>query len=278
MRRILAVLAAVCVLTGAGMMIKSALTQPFTDEAAFNRQVAALSVEYSTEWQRLAKAAVSTPATPATEGARIHYAMRAADRALSPRYWAVYDTYRTNRDTLHDYGAILLVAGVALLLVGPLGGWTLRTPPRRWMLRVAMFVPPLLTFGADVLESMAMMAGSNMPPWGEPPGAAVIFGFLVFGPLPVIWMVLHLPLVPEVYYRAQPLSLALSRRINPWLGLLALLAAIFTLIAAWHGAWTWTVANLAWLYIYLCMAATRRAPHLYADLEPEWPPAWNTAR
>jgi hypothetical protein len=270
MRRFIAILAVLCLLIGAGMLVKSAFTPPFTDAAAFHRQVDALRAEHSAEWRRLSEA--GSP----SDGSTIHYAMRAADAALAPRYWAVFDRYRTNRDTLRDYGATLLVVGVALLLVGPLGRWTLRTPPRRRMLMVAMFVPPMLTLGAYVLDSMATVSLESMPPWGEAPGAAITFGFLIFGALPITWMALHLSLVPEVYYRAQPLSLALSRHVNPWLGFLALLAAISALVTAWHGAWMWTIANLAWLYVHLAMAATRRAPHRYADLESEWPPAWNT--
>ena len=276
MRRAVAILALALLLLGTGMSFKAAHTPQYSDATAFQKAVSELSSRYSAEYSRQSKV-LEIEHGPSMSTGLLHDHMRKFEAGLNREYMNLLDTYEARRPLEH-YGGTALVVGLLLLLAGPLGGRAMRTPSRRQWLKVAMFVPPLLTFGAYVLDSMEMLSSQNMPPWGEVPIMVLVLGFLVFGPFPVIWMVVHLLLVPEVYYRSQPLSLALSPRINPWLGLLALLAAGAACVTAWHGAWTWTVANLAWLYIHLAMAATRRAPHLYADLETEWPPAWNTAR
>jgi hypothetical protein len=271
MQRVATLLALVLLLLGAILLFLAAPIPRYTDAAAFDQGVAALSREYSNERATQGKAlGMSSDATSA-----LYRHMETVEARLNDKYWDLRDIYETKRRPFKDYGGTALVIGAALLLVARLGSRVLRTPPRRGLLQLAMFVPPLLTFGAFALDA-GRMIGEDLVPWGDGPGEAfLMMGFLVFGPLPIIWMILHLLLIPEVYYRSQPLAIAWSRWVNPWLGLLALLAAVASVLTACYGQWAWMLASLAWLYIYLCMAASRRANTLFADQEKTWPPAWN---
>jgi len=277
MRRVAAMLAAGLLLLGVVLLIQAANTPRFTDPAAFQQGVEALSAAQSREFSAQSDKLPRDPGSMSSADLRaFHRKMRTFSVEQQQKYQVLLDAYGTNKQMLQDYGGTALVLGAALLLAGPLGRRTMKTPSRRWIMQVLMFTPPLLSLGVFVFDSWRWVERVEMLPWEEVPGAALMLGVFLFGLMPVIWMSLHLLLVPEVYYRRQPLLIAWSLRINPWLGFLSLLAMIVTILMAWHGAWWWTIAGLSWVFVYLCMAASRRACHLFADQETEWPPAWNT--
>ncbi len=277
MRRVAAILASGLLLLGAVLLIQAANTPRYTDPAAFQQGVDALvaaqSKAFSAQAGKLPKDADSVSSAEVTA---FHGHLRTFSAGQEQKYQALLDTYGTHQPTLENYGGTALVFGTALLLAGPLGSRTMKTPARRGIMQMLMFTPPLLTFGAFLFDRWLWLERGEVSPWAELPGAALILASLLFGLMPVIWMSLHLLLVPEVYYRRQPLLIAWSLRTNPWLAFLTLLAASVTVLVAWHGAWWWTIAGLSWIFVYLCMAASRRACHLFADQETEWPPAWNT--
>jgi hypothetical protein len=277
MRRVAAIFAVGLLLLGVVLLIQAANTPRYTDPAAFQRGVDALSATqseaFSTQSDKLPKDPDSMSSAEVTA---FHAHMRSFSAEQHRKYQALLDTYGTNKHKLEDYGGTALVLGAALLLAGPLGSRTMKTPSRRGIMLVLMFTPPLLSFAAFVFDSWRWVGRVEAVPWGEVPGAALMLGVFLFGLTPVIWMSLHLLLVPEVYYRRQPLLIAWSLRTNPWLAFLSVLAASVTVLVTWHGMWWWTIAGLSWVFVYLCMAASRRACHLFADQETEWPPAWNT--
>lgn len=277
MRRVAAILASGLLLLGAVLLIQAANTPRYTDPVAFQQGVIALSAAQSREFSAQAgKLPRDAGGMPSAEVTAFHGHMQTFSAEQQQKYQALLGTYGTQKHKLEDYGGTALVLGAALLLAGPLGSRTMKTPSRRWMMQVLMFTPPLLSFGAFVFDSWRWVGRVEALPWEEVPGAVLMLGGFLFGLMPIIWMSLHLLLVPEVYYRRQPLLIAWSMRTNPWLGFLTLLAIIVTMLVAWHGAWWWTIAGLSWIFVYLCMAASRRACHLFADQETEWPPAWNT--
>ena len=277
MKRVAAVFAAGFLLLGALLLIRAANMPRYTDPAAFQQGVNALSAAQSKEFSAQArKLSGDAGGMPHPESSAFHEHMRTFSAEQQRKYHGLLDTYGTQKHTLENYGGTALVLGVALLLAGPLAGRTMKTPSRRGIMLVLMFTPPLLSFAAFVFDSWRWVGRVEAVPWGEVPGAALMLGMFLFGLMPVIWMSLHLLLVPEVYYRRQPLLIAWSLRTNPWLAFLSVLATSVTVLVAWHGMWWWTIAGLSWVFVYLCMAASRRACHLFADQETEWPPAWNT--
>ena len=277
MRRVAAIFAVGLLLLGAVLLIQAANTPRYTDPVAFQQGVDALSAAQSKEFSAQSDKLPRDPGSMSSaDVTAFHGQMRKFSAEQQQKYQALLDAHGTNKHKLEDYGGTALVLGAALLLAGPLGSRTMQTPSRRWVMQVLMFTPPLLSFGAFLFDSWRWVGRVEMLPWEEVPGAVLMLGVFLFGLMPVIWMSLHLLLVPEVYYRRQPLLIAWSLRINPWLGFLTLLAACVTILVAWHGAWWWTIAGLSWIFVYLCMAASRRACHLFADQETEWPPAWNT--
>lgn len=277
MRRVAAIFAVGLLLLGVALLIQAANTPLYTDPVAFQQGFNALGAVPSREFSAQAGT------LPRDVGGMLHAdvsafhaQMQAFNAEQQRKYAALLDAYGTNKHALENYGGTALVLGTALLLAGPLGSRTMRTPSRRGIMLVLMFVPPLLSFGAILFDSWRWFERVKTLPWEDVPGLVLIMASLLFGLMPIIWMSLHLLLVPEVYYRRQPLLIAWSLRINPWLGFLTLLAACVTVLVAWHGMWWWTIAGLSWVFVYLCMAASRRACHLFADQETEWPPAWNT--
>lgn len=277
MRRVAAIFAVGFLLLGVVLLIQAANTPRYTDPVAFQQGFNALGAVPSREFSAQAGT------LPRDAGGMLHAdvsafhaQMQAFNAEQQRKYAALLDAYGTNKHALENYGGTALVLGAALLLAGPLGSRTMRTPSRRGIMLVLMFVPPLLSFGAILFDSWRWFERVKTLPWEDVPGLVLIMASLLFGLMPIIWMSLHLLLVPEVYYRRQPLLIAWSLRINPWLGFLTLLAACVTVLVAWHGMWWWTIAGLSWVFVYLCMAASRRACHLFADQETEWPPAWNT--
>ena len=277
MRRVAAIFAVGLLLVGVVLLIQATKTPLYTDPVAFQQGVDALSAAQSKEFSAQSDKLPRYPGSMSSaDVTAFHGQMRKFSAEQQQKYQALLDAYGTSKHKLEDYGGIALVLGTALLLAGPLGGRTMKTPSRRWVMQVLMFTPPLLSFGAFLFDSWRWVGRVEMLPWEEVPGAVLMLGVFLFGLMPVIWMSLHLLLVPEVYYRRQPLLIAWSLRINPWLGFLTLLAACVTILVAWYGAWWWTIAGLSWIFVYLCMAASRRACHLFADQETEWPPAWNT--
>lgn len=239
MRRVATVLALALLLLGAILLIQAKNTPLFIDAAQFQLHASKLGPGQEKE------------------------------------YWALLTASRTEKPRLENRGGTALVLGLALLLASRLGHWIFRTPSRRGFLLLLMFVPPLLTYASSVFEYEQLQMRGDYPPWSDAGPYMRTSGFVVFGVLPVIWMSLHVLLVPDVYYRRQPLSIAFSRKINPWLGFLVLVMTLVTAMSVAVSNWWALVPGLAWLYVYLCMAATRCAPHLFADQETEWPPAWN---
>ncbi|QEI05178.1 hypothetical protein FXN63_04505 [Pigmentiphaga aceris] len=273
MRRVATACGLFLLLLSVVLLVTAINTPRYTDAAAFRQGVDALAaIEARESTAHAAAMQKDLQSMTKDEDQKLRLRMQATYDDLEKKYHGLLDTYESNKSKLLDYGGTALVMALVLLMAGVFS----RTPSRRVQLHLCLFAAALLTFGAFVFGFWLWLAREQISPWGALPAPYLVLGVLGFGLVPAIWAAGHLLLVPEVYYQRQPLWLALSRRVHPWLGLMSVLFALATVLSLFFGFWWWTITFLVWTYAYMSMAASHRACHLFADQEPEWPPAWNT--
>jgi len=225
MKRIALTIAAVLALIGAALLAYASMLAPFTDQQEFYIRYLQLQPGQNAEFHGLLRQFLS----------------------------AKYD--------LVDYGVTLIVLAGVAWLVARFGTGGLKSPPgRRTLVRLAYLAALLLFLAFEVTLVQSYFRG-YYPRWADSIWPLMVGGLLVLLLL-VGWTYVHLRLLPRDYPASQPLQLALSGKLNPWLLLLSLASAGLAVAAAAQGAWPFMAAGLLWAYVYFAIAASRRATQL----------------
>jgi hypothetical protein len=222
MKRIALTIAAALLVCGVGLLMYASILSPYADELEFNRRYLQLAVGQNAEFHALLK------------------------------------EYLTAKYDLLDYGLTLIVLAGVAWLVARFGQGGIKSPPTRQLLaRLAQLAAFLLSF-ALVFTVVQSYARGFYPRWADSIGPLVAAGVVVWL-LAAGWAFAHLRLLPREYPGAQPLQLAISGKMNPWLMLLALASMGLAVLGASQGAWQFLAAGLLWCYVYFSIAAARRA-------------------
>lgn len=225
MKRIALSIAAVLLVIGVGLLMYSSILSPYTDELEFNRRYLQLVAGQNAEFHALLK------------------------------------EFLTAKYELLDYSLTLIALAALAWLVGRYGEGGIKSPStRRLLVRLAHVAGFLLAF-ALVFTVLQSYARGFYPRWADSIGLLVAAGLVVWL-LAIVWTVAHLRLLPREYPAAQPLQLAISGKMNPWLMLLALASMGLAVLGASQGAWQFMAAGLLWSYVYFSIAASRRAVQL----------------
>ncbi|QEI05179.1 hypothetical protein FXN63_04510 [Pigmentiphaga aceris] len=225
MKRIALTIAAVLAVVGAGLLAYASMLAPFTDQQEFYRRYLQLQTGQNAEFHGLLR------------------------EFLSAKYELV------------DYGWTLIVLAGVAWLVARFGSGGIKSPPvRRSLVRLAYLAAFAVFFALEFTVFQNYDRG-YYPRWADSIAPLLVGGVLVLLVM-LGWTFAHLRLLPRDYPASKPLQLAVSGKVNPWLMLLSLAAIGLAVAAASQGAWPFLIAGLLWAYVYVSIAASRRAVQL----------------
>ncbi len=214
-------------LLGVGLILYSLSLSPYTDEQVFLERYMSLSSGQSKE------------------------------------YWQLRNEMLTSKYRIQDYGGTACLAGVVLLL---LTRTRFHNPKERWPLVAMVLSAPAVSVGAFVFDIFQGARRGEFPPWADSIGIPLM-GVPVQLAVLLVWALAHLVFLKAPFATSRPLSFAFSRQANPWLLLVSAATTALIILLAVDGAYWYALAGALWLYIYLALAAGRRA-----DMEPDEPP------
>lgn len=193
--------------------------------------------------------------SPYTDDAEFHSRYSEMDRNDSDKYFAMRQELLSPKYKLQDYG----VTGVFLaLLAGALTRFkSICSPSSIFGFVMVALVAPILTAASFVFDLIQAQSRGEFPHWADSlniPFAAVPVIFV----LSLIWSLAHLVMLAGVRRSHAPLHLAVSRQANPWLIFVSFVTAAMAVVLIAEGAYFYVVSDLAWVYLYLSIAAVRR--------------------
>lgn len=176
----------------------------------------------------------------------------------SEEYWKLRDEMLTPKYRLQNYGGTFAVAGFHLLLFTRNGRVRVRAPNTRAALIILIIAAPVLSVCAFVFDLFQGVARGEFPHWADTlviplMGVPVQFAVLM------IWAIAHLGFLRGKYLPGVEIASAVSRRANWWLLFLSVITTVLVVLSAVDGAYWYFLAGTLWLYIYLSLAAIRRA-------------------
>jgi hypothetical protein len=175
----------------------------------------------------------------------------------SKEYWALRDEMLTPRFQLQDYGLTFVAIGLLTALVLRRRAHV-SAPNSRAALIVIALAAPFVTVAGYVFDLLLAATRGEFPHWADSMGiplSGVPFQLLLL----LIWAGAHLIFLWGSYQPAAPLALAFSWKANPWLLFVSAVTVIFTALTAALGQYYYALPGVLWLYIYLALAAGRRA-------------------
>lgn len=174
----------------------------------------------------------------------------------SAEYWKLRDQMLTPKYKLQDYGGTLITAGIGILALTRKD--RIRAPKSRLAVVALALVAPFVSVGAFVFDLLQGHRRGEFPRWADSLGIPLM-GVPVQLVVMLLWAITHLAFLRNAYSPEAPLALALSRQSNKWLLVISSITALLITLCVAVGTYWYAIPGALWLYIYLSLAAGRRA-------------------
>ena len=182
----------------------------------------------------------------------------------SEAYWKLRDEMLTPRYQLQDYGITLASIGIAGLFFLRKRPGTVSAPRRRSTLIGIAIVAAFAAVSGYVFDLSLAFTWGEFPHWADSMAIPLMgVPFQLF--LLLAWAAIHMLFLLGRYQPSAPLALAYSRDASLWLLFVSAVTVAACAIALALGQYYYAVPAALWVYLYLCLAAGRRAGH---DTQP----------
>ena len=123
------------------------------------------------------------------------------------------------------------------------------------MLAIAL---PFLTVGAYVFDLLQAAYRGEFPHWADSLGIPLM-GAPIQCVVLLVWSLAHLGFLRAAYSPSTSLGRAVSLKANWWLLWISAVTGLLVFASAATGQYWYAIPGALWLYLYLSIAAVRRA-------------------
>ena len=172
------------------------------------------------------------------------------DRGMDTEFYNIRDEMLTPKYRLQDTGITLILFSIFLgTFVKFHDGKFLSPKTKRSLIGIAIFLP-FLTVAGYIFDIFQGMSRDEFPHWADSIGIPLMSTPFILCLL-IIWAIFHLAYIKN--YKKLPLSVAFTRKLNPWLLIVSILTAISTLYSIFYGQYWYALPGILWLYYYLSL-------------------------
>lgn len=195
---------------------------------------------------------------PYKDRERFEQQYRQLTAGQSARYYALRQEMITPKYQLEDYGGTAIALALAVFLFTRSGRLRVESPASCKTLVAIGIGLPFLTVVSFVSDLFLSFSRGEYPHWGDSMGIPLM-GAPVVLVLALVWSMAHLCFLRGVDYSPTSLIRALSPKANWWLLCISLGTALLALDSLVFGQFCYVIPCALWLYLYLSLAAVRRA-------------------
>lgn len=167
----------------------------------------------------------------------------------SEKFYELRNSYLTPKYELENYGFVMIIVGVAILITLPKKGFQISVAKEKWIIAAIGILAAALSVIGFVGDLFLEMHRFGYPPWSDSMGiplTGVPFTILIF----LGWWAVNLIGLKGSFALGSKFKELDMSHINYWYLTLTILTLLLTMLLVYEGDFWWTAAGIAWAYFY----------------------------